>query len=63
MLRYKCQLCGKIIEFLRFYGKVPQSPKCDCGGDLLPINKSHPDNNEGGLTNENRYASKERSSE
>lgn len=40
MIRYRCQLCGKTVEFLRSYGPVTETKSCSCGGSLLPINDS-----------------------
>lgn len=64
MMRFRCLLCGRIVEYLRVYGQGKEKPphKCNCGGDLVPIH-TNVDDFKGGISNENRYASQKRTSE
>lgn len=62
MLRYQCNKCGKVVEFLKVYGKDhPRQRHCSCGGALIPLNNIDP--NQGGEKHENSHASKKRTSE
>lgn len=62
MVRYQCEQCGKIVEYLKYFRKGPKTSICSCGGELKPINNTN-EQNKGGDPNENRHARKERTSE
>ncbi|SHE73868.1 hypothetical protein SAMN02745133_01036 [Desulforamulus putei DSM 12395] len=62
MVRYKCEQCGKIVEYLKSFGKGPKSSACSCGGQLKPIDNLS-EQSKGGEPYENRHPGKERPSE
>lgn len=62
MVRFKCNRCGKIVEFLRLYNKNVAAFKCSCGGSLQPVNENIDNSYQGGVLDENRHAGKKWSS-
>ncbi|MEG6521869.1 hypothetical protein [Desulfotomaculum sp. 1211_IL3151] len=54
MIRFRCNQCGKIVEYLRKYHKDAKQSRCSCGGKLLPVNANSNENMEElkGLLNE-----------